>query len=150
MTAVVDEVLVCRLDDLTFAVPSSQVQEVIRAVLLLPPPVVDPYLLGVIDCRGQLIGVIDLWTFLGTTPRKIVESDSLVIVTSSFGPFAVPASAVEQISSTVATQGSEASNAPRLIGRSDLGSILICTSDAIGQSAAQTLLLINESQVDVR
>jgi purine-binding chemotaxis protein CheW len=67
------------LDDLRFAIEAAAVQEVVRAVEVMPFPGAPAIVLGVIDVRGAIVPVLDLKRRFGLPARELGVDDHLVL-----------------------------------------------------------------------
>lgn len=81
--------MLLRLDDQTFALPLSDVREVLGLVQLSPLPDMPAHFAGLINLRGKVVSAIDLKKSLQctttSTEKKIKKS--CVIITESNGQF---------------------------------------------------------------
>ena len=71
------------------ALPALEVQEICRAVTILPLPDAPPSIEGVINYRGRMIPVLDTRRHLGREPRALALSDHLIIARAKDRLFAL-------------------------------------------------------------
>lgn len=62
-----------------FALPLSQVREVIRAVAMVPLPGASPIVEGIIDVRGEIVPVLDIRARFGLPPARLASTQRLVL-----------------------------------------------------------------------
>jgi purine-binding chemotaxis protein CheW len=65
-----------------YAVPLSEVREVLPAVLPIRPPHAPAILEGLINLRGSIVPILDLRYRLGLPPRPLRPSDHFVVVSA--------------------------------------------------------------------
>lgn len=68
------------LDDETYGIGVMQVQEVLPMSEIAPVPGAPPYVLGIINLRGNVITVIDTRMRFGLAPKDSEESDRIVVM----------------------------------------------------------------------
>ncbi len=73
------EVLLFEVDGQRYALPSSVVLEVLRAVALVPLPKAPPIVEGAVNVRGAVVAVLDIRTRVRRSPKAIEPSDHLVL-----------------------------------------------------------------------
>lgn len=107
-------VIVFKLRDEVYAIPVSQVREVLRFQEILPLPEAPAFIEGVINRRGRVVAVIDLCKRLGLGESTRNESQRIIIVrltTTFVGILAdgvesildVPSAAIQQAPEVVAS-----------------------------------------------
>jgi purine-binding chemotaxis protein CheW len=74
------EILIFLLDQQRYALPSSVVQELARAVEIISVPGAPKEVEGVIDYRGKIVPVLDLRRYLELTPKAPKPTDYLIIL----------------------------------------------------------------------
>ncbi|MEP6862285.1 MAG: chemotaxis protein CheW [Deltaproteobacteria bacterium] len=124
-----NEIVVFALGERLLGVPSSTVQELIRAVAVTELPGAPPGVIGVIDVRGALVPVVDLSDRVGFAPRPIRSSDHLLICDATFGPLALRADRVLELRvahTEAVPRGAEADAIVRSLMRTADGVIVIC------------------------
>src|SRR2546429_8217408 len=94
--ATLSQVLVVRVGPGEFALPIEQVTEVLWMVELTPVPEGPPWLLGLVNVRGEVIPVVDLRTRLGLPAGPVGLSTPLVIVSTPRRRLAVVPDAVRE------------------------------------------------------
>ena len=76
-----DERCLCfRLGTESFAIPLLMVKEVMAMPAVAPIPQAPPAFLGMMNLRGQVIGVVDLRQKLGIQPSKTQDEKAVVIL----------------------------------------------------------------------
>ncbi len=71
-----------RLQDETYGINVMQVQEVLRVSEIAPVPGAPPYVLGIINLRGNVVTVLDTRRRFGLPPRDVDDSSRIVIIES--------------------------------------------------------------------
>ncbi len=66
----------------TYGINVMQVQEVLRVSEIAPVPGAPPYVLGIINLRGNVVTVIDTRSRFGLPPGEIGHSNRIVIIES--------------------------------------------------------------------
>lgn len=79
----IGEVLEFEVDGVRYALPASQVREVVRAVAVTSLPGAPPAVAGVIDIRGGLAPVYDVRARLGFPGKAVHPADHFVIATAA-------------------------------------------------------------------
>lgn len=74
------ELLVFEVDDATFAVPTRNVREVLRAAALFPLAEYPSEVEGGLNLRGVIIPVVDGRAALSRTTRPIVPNDHIIVL----------------------------------------------------------------------
>ena len=69
-----------RLKDETYGINVMQVQEVLRVSEIAPVPGAPPYVLGIINLRGNVVTVMDTRGRFGLPPGEIDDSTRVVII----------------------------------------------------------------------
>jgi purine-binding chemotaxis protein CheW len=73
------QLIVFRLAGQEYALPISQVREVVRTPAITPVPLLPPYLLGAANIRGQVLAVMDLYQRLRLPTHTHTQSFLLVL-----------------------------------------------------------------------
>ncbi|MES9898394.1 MAG: chemotaxis protein CheW [Sedimenticola sp.] len=68
------------LQDEIYGINVMQVQEVLRLPEIAPVPGAPPYVLGIINLRGNVVTVIDTRSRFGLNPGEISNSSRIVII----------------------------------------------------------------------
>ncbi|MEJ1338474.1 MAG: chemotaxis protein CheW [Candidatus Sedimenticola sp. (ex Thyasira tokunagai)] len=68
------------LQDEIYGINVMQVQEVLRLSEIAPVPGAPPYVLGIINLRGNVVTVIDTRSRFGLNPGEISNSSRIVII----------------------------------------------------------------------
>ncbi|MBN2581323.1 MAG: chemotaxis protein CheW [Pirellulales bacterium] len=82
LTAAEMELATFYLDDLLLAVDIHRVQEINRHLEFTPVPHAPPFVLGVVNLRGDVVTVVDLRTLLGLGRQDLTLQTRNVIVKS--------------------------------------------------------------------
>jgi purine-binding chemotaxis protein CheW len=69
-----------RLQEETYGINVMQVQEVLRVSEIAPVPGAPPYVLGIINLRGNVVTVIDTRMRFALEPAKIDDASRIVII----------------------------------------------------------------------
>ncbi|EAT12584.1 chemotaxis protein CheW [Bermanella marisrubri] len=69
-----------RLDDETYGINVMQVQEVLRHMEIAPVPGAPPYVLGIINIRGNVVTVIDTRQRFGLQPGDVTDHTRIVVI----------------------------------------------------------------------
>jgi purine-binding chemotaxis protein CheW len=75
-----NELLVFRVDEGRFGIPSSQVREVLRAATISPAADAPTAVMGVINLRGRVVVVVDARTLLHFPERQLAHTDHLIVI----------------------------------------------------------------------
>jgi purine-binding chemotaxis protein CheW len=73
------DVLVFEVGGVRYALPASDVREIVRAVTIVPLPKAPPIVEGVIDVRGDLVPVLDVRSRFRLAPKSLSHTDHLVL-----------------------------------------------------------------------
>jgi purine-binding chemotaxis protein CheW len=87
------EIIEFRLSGETYGIASSFVREVCPLMDLTLLPGAPPFVLGIINVRGQIISVVDLKVFFNLPPRGLGDLNKVIILSSErieFGILADP------------------------------------------------------------
>lgn len=74
------DALCVQVDRIRFALPIACVEEVLPAAAPTPIPGAPPYLLGALNVRGEILGVLDLRRYVGAPPRAVQDGDHLILI----------------------------------------------------------------------
>jgi purine-binding chemotaxis protein CheW len=74
--------VVFNLDTNDYAIPAANVLEVVRTLDITPLPNLPDWALGICNCRGEIVSVVDLRRFLGITPAAEAKNGRLMILRS--------------------------------------------------------------------
>jgi purine-binding chemotaxis protein CheW len=77
-----------------YGIESSFVREVQGLKGLAPIPCTPPFILGVVNIRGQILAVIDLRKFFDLPTRGISDLDKLIVIRSATIEFGILADAI--------------------------------------------------------
>lgn len=109
-----DKYIVFQMGDELFATSLLAVREVIETQAPKPIPNMAPYFKGVINIRGEIIGVIDLRERLGITEKS--QSLCQLVFETSSGPLAA---IVDKVHSVIVTDISTLERRPNVAQGSD-------------------------------
>lgn len=104
-----------RLEDETYGINVMHVQEVLRVTEIAPVPGAPPYVLGIINLRGNVVTVIDTRSRFGLPPGDIDEASRIVIIESESQVVGI---LVDSVAEVVELHGSEIDSAPN-VGNED-------------------------------
>ncbi|WP_260293484.1 chemotaxis protein CheW [Sedimenticola hydrogenitrophicus] len=104
-----------RLEDETYGINVMHVQEVLRVTEIAPVPGAPPYVLGIINLRGNVVTVIDTRSRFGLPPGDIGEASRIVIIESEMQVVGI---LVDSVAEVVELRGSEIDAAPN-VGNED-------------------------------
>ena len=88
------EIMEFRLATETYGLASAFVREVQPLKDYTPLPGVPPFVLGLINVRGQILSVVDLKKFFNLPGRSLNELDKVIIIRNSGMEFGILADAV--------------------------------------------------------
>ncbi len=100
-----------RLEDETYGINVMHVQEVLRVTEIAPVPGAPPYVLGIINLRGNVVTVIDTRSRFGLPPGDIGEASRIVIIESEMQVVGI---LVDSVAEVVELRGSEIDSAPNV------------------------------------
>jgi purine-binding chemotaxis protein CheW len=95
-----DEVLqwvTFRLANEIYGINVMQVQEVLRFTDIAPVPGAPPYVLGIINLRGNVVTVIDTCQRFGLSPIEITDNTRIVIIESNQQVIGILVDAVAEV-----------------------------------------------------
>jgi purine-binding chemotaxis protein CheW len=78
----VNQLVTFKLKDETYGINVMQVQEVLRVTEIAPVPGAPPYVLGIINLRGNVVTVVDTRSRFGLPPTEIDDASRVVIIES--------------------------------------------------------------------
>ena len=109
-----DEVLqwvTYKLGEETYGINVMQVQEVLRYSEIAPVPGAPPYVLGIINLRGNVVTVIDTRHRFGLTSGELTESTRVVIIEADNHVIGI---LVDSVAEVVYLRQSEVETAPNV------------------------------------
>ena len=77
--------LTCTLAGARYLVPASAVREVEEVGAITPVPATPPWLRGVMNMRGTIVGVVDLGHFLGLAADRGLATEALICTPKGAG-----------------------------------------------------------------
>jgi purine-binding chemotaxis protein CheW len=99
------------IDEQLFAVPSSQVVEIIRMQPITFVPKLPPFVIGVINLRGKIVPLIDLRLKFNKEPRKYDDYTSIIVAET--GEYSV-GFIVDRVNDVTDLSKNQISDAPKL------------------------------------
>lgn len=78
--AAVTQWVTFHLDDETYGINVMQVQEVLPMTEIAPVPGAPPFVMGIINLRGNVVTVIDTRMRFGLTPRELDDTGRIVVI----------------------------------------------------------------------
>ncbi|HEX4974574.1 MAG TPA: chemotaxis protein CheW [Pseudomonadales bacterium] len=106
-----------RLDSETYGINVMQVQEVLRYTEIAPVPGAPPYVIGIINLRGNVVTVIDTRQRFGLAPDHITDQTRIVIIEAEGQVLGI---LVDSVSEVVYLRQSEIETTPN-IGNDEKG-----------------------------
>jgi purine-binding chemotaxis protein CheW len=100
-----------RLKDETYGINVMQVQEVLRISEIAPVPGAPPYVLGIINLRGNVVTVIDTRTRFGLPSTEVDDASRIVIIESEQQVVGI---LVDSVAEVVELRQSEIDSAPNV------------------------------------
>ncbi|MCP4283754.1 MAG: purine-binding chemotaxis protein CheW [Gammaproteobacteria bacterium] len=100
-----------RLKDETYGINVMQVQEVLRVTEIAPVPGAPPYVLGIINLRGNVVTVMDTRGRFGLPAGDIDDSTRVVIIESEKQVIGM---LVDSVAEVVDLRASEIDSAPNV------------------------------------
>ena len=100
-----------KLADETYGINVMQVQEVLRYSDIAPVPGAPPYVLGIINLRGNVVTVVDTRIRLGLKTSEVTDSTRIVIIE---GAKHVVGILVDCVAEVVDLPASEVESAPNV------------------------------------
>lgn len=82
-------VLLCRIDDVRYALRLQDVVEVVRAAAVVPIPGAPPVVLGLLDLRGEPVPVLDARRRFGHPMRALHPDEHFVVARAGDRPVAL-------------------------------------------------------------
>lgn len=125
--------LVFRVEGRELALTVEEVVEVVRMVAPTPLPEAPPWVGGVINCRGQVVPLIDVRSRVGAPRREPDLSDAIIVVQTDEAVIGLVVDEVVEVlalrSGAVEPPGRVASTAPGVSGVAREGDRLILVLD---------------------
>jgi len=100
-----------RLEGETYGINVMQVQEVLRYTEIAPVPGAPPYVLGIINLRGNVVTVIDTRHRFGLVTSEVTEQTRIVIIEADSHVIGILVDAVAEV---VYLRQSEIETAPNV------------------------------------
>ena len=124
-----------RLKDETYGINVMQVQEVLRVTEIAPVPGAPPYVLGIVNLRGNVVTVIDTRTRFGLPATDLDDASRIVIIESEQQ---VVGMLVDSVAEVVELRQSEIDSAPN-IGNEDSSRYI----QGVASRAADLLIVVD-------
>jgi purine-binding chemotaxis protein CheW len=93
----VTSILRVRLGDAAVGLPAMAVQQIVRAVAIVPLPGAPPIVEGAVNVRGSVVGVLDVRARLGLPARPLDPDQFLVLVTAGSRTLAIRVDEVDDL-----------------------------------------------------
>ncbi len=106
-----NQLVTFRLEDETYGINVMQVQEVLRVTEIAPVPGAPPYVLGIINLRGNVVTVIDTRTRFGLSPGEVDDASRIVIIESEQQVVGI---LVDSVAEVVELRNSQIDSAPNV------------------------------------
>ena len=100
-----------RLKDETYGINVMQVQEVLRVTEIAPVPGAPPYVLGIVNLRGNVVTVIDTRSRFGLPSTEVDDASRIVIIESEEQVVGI---LVDSVAEVVELRHSEIDSAPNV------------------------------------
>ena len=91
------DVLVFAVGGVRYALPAAQVQEVVRAVTIVPLPTGPRIVEGLINVRGGLVPVLDVRTRFRLAPKPLAPTDHLILASAGSRRVAIRADRAQSL-----------------------------------------------------
>lgn len=91
------DALVCRLGETRLALPLFQVQEVVHVPATAPLPEAPPWVLGLLDLRGEVVPVLDVAARFERRESRVAVTDHVVICRDEGAPVGLLVPGVEGV-----------------------------------------------------
>ncbi len=88
------EVVAFQLEDENYAIETSCIREVYPLKELTPVPCTPPFVLGIINIRGQILSVLDLKEFFNLPEKGLADLNKVIILHSDGMEFGILADAI--------------------------------------------------------
>jgi len=82
-----------------YAVESAYVREVCPLKDLTPLPCTPPFVLGIVNVRGQILSVVDINNFFGLPGKGFIDHNKAIIVHTDEMEFAIPVETITGVKS---------------------------------------------------
>jgi purine-binding chemotaxis protein CheW len=76
------DVVVFEVGGVRYALPAAQVQEIVRAVTIVPLPKGPPIVEGLVNVRGDVVPVLDVRTRFRLSPKPLAPTDHLILASA--------------------------------------------------------------------
>ncbi len=106
-----NQLVTFRLEDESYGINVMQVQEVLRVTEIAPVPGAPPYVLGIINLRGNVVTVIDTRTRFGLPPGEVDDASRIVIIESEQQVVGI---LVDSVAEVVELRNSQIDSAPNV------------------------------------
>ncbi|MBI5453740.1 MAG: purine-binding chemotaxis protein CheW [Deltaproteobacteria bacterium] len=107
------EIVEFRLASERYAFESSMVREVVPISELTPVPCTPPFVLGIINLRGQILSVIDIKRLFGLPEKGITQLNKVIVLSSEDMEFGVLA---DEVSGSGRVRSNSLKTLPTLTG----------------------------------
>ena len=123
------------LEDETYGINVMQVQEVLREVEVAPVPGAPPYVLGIINLRGNVVSVIDARTRFGLPTKDSDDMTRIIVIEAQQQIIGI---LVDSVAEVVDIKRSEIDTAPS-VGNSETAKYI----DGVVSRGDKLLILVD-------
>lgn len=110
------EILIFEVEGRRYGLPVSDVEELLRAVTIVPLPLAPAGIEGVVNLRGSVIHVHDLRARLGLPPKGVEPSDQLIVTRSPGSPAAIRMDRAVELASSEVVDAEDQSHGELTLG----------------------------------
>ncbi len=123
------------LEDETYGINVMQVQEVLRELEVAPVPGAPPYVLGIINLRGNVVSVIDARTRFGLPTKESDDMTRIIVIEAQQQILGI---LVDSVAEVVDIQRGEIDTAPN-VGNAETSKYI----DGVVSRGEQLLILVD-------
>ncbi len=123
------------LEDETYGINVMQVQEVLRATEVAPVPGAPPYVLGIINLRGNVVSVIDARTRFGLPAIESTDLTRIIVIETLAQIIGIMVDSVAEVVDIMASE----IEAPPNVGNEDSSKYI----DGVVSRDEKLLILVN-------
>ena len=123
------------LEDETYGINVMQVQEVLREIEVAPVPGAPPYVLGIINLRGNVVSVIDARTRFGLPTKESDDMTRIIVIEAQQQILGI---LVDSVAEVVDIQRGEIDTAPN-VGNAETSKYI----DGVVSRGEQLLILVD-------
>ncbi len=123
------------LEDETYGINVMQVQEVLREIEVAPVPGAPPYVLGIINLRGNVVSVIDARTRFGLPTKESDDMTRIIVIEAQQQILGI---LVDSVAEVVDIQRGEIDTAPN-VGNAETSKYI----DGVVSRGEELLILVD-------